>query len=71
MHIFYESTYAIKGRSVADALNLWLLTAEARVQSQGNPCGIYGEQSATEAGVPLHVIVLRMLHTQNHQCFVQ
>jgi hypothetical protein len=36
--------------ATAQAVSRRLLTTEARVRAQGNPCGICGEQSGTATG---------------------
>jgi hypothetical protein len=47
----YYYIFQLKGRAMAQAVSSRPLTAEARVRSRVNPCGICGGQSSTGTGI--------------------
>jgi hypothetical protein len=46
---YFHLLYEYRGRAMAQAVNRWPLTAEARVRAPVDPCGICSGQSGTGA----------------------
>jgi hypothetical protein len=44
---YFHLLYEYRGRAMAQAVNRWPLTAEARVLARVDPCGICSGQSGT------------------------
>jgi hypothetical protein len=68
------ATYIFNRRAMAQAVSRQPLTAESRVRSRVNPCGIYGGQSGTGTGFslssavfpcPYHSIIVLHTHIYN------
>jgi len=45
--LYQNEEVFVKSHSMVQTVSCWLVTAEARLQSQGSPCGICGGQINT------------------------